>query len=590
MRPILHLLPCLLLLASAALPAREDAKPVPGVVELQVTGLDATQTVAVLEALELARYRSRGRVGERRLQRLLGQAEGEIAQTLEAFGYYGARTAVTLEALGADRHRVRLAVTRGEPVRVAEIDLRIDGAAARNERIAELVAGFRPARGEVFDHRSYEASKAAIDRALMRRGYLARALHERRVEVDRGARTARIVLHYDSGIRHFLGAVRFEGAQFDDALLQRFVPWQDGARFDQSRVEALQQALSASDYFDHIEIAIDAVDEATLRVPLRVALTPNRRTRYLAGISYGSDDGGGVRGGIERRWVNAHGHQFLGEAELAQRRSALQAEYAIPRFAARVSRYSLATRWQDETTDAVDARSLLLSGSASARGHHWFAQAALNYLDGSFLVGSRSPGQVRQDARVFYPELRYERVLAAERVRPERGASLDLRLLGARRGVGSDVSLLQLRGTLKGIVPAGSGARLLAQLSLGATATHDFARLPPELRFFAGGDRSVRGYDYHSLGDRDDAEVAIGGRRLLAASLEYERSLRPGWSAAFFVDGGDVWSLGGPDLAIGAGLGLRWQSPVGPIRVDLARGFDPLVGGWQLHLSAGPDL
>lgn len=587
----LHLSLCLLLLLVAApLTAREDAGAAAGVIELQVQGLDELQTSAVLAALEIARYRSRATIGERRLQRLLGQAEAEVATTLEAFGYYTPQTRVEVTSLPASRHRVLLVIDRGEPVRVAEIDLRIDGAAARNERIADLAAAFRPARGQVFDHRVYEASKADIDRALMRRGYLQRQLLVHRVEVDRGKREARIVLQYESGTRHFLGAVQFEGAQFDDALMQRFVPWPNGFRFDQSRVEQLQQSLAASNYFDHIEIAQGEIDPDTLRVPLRVRLSPNLRTRYVAGVSYGTDEGAGVRGGIERRWMNRRGHQLLGEAELAQRRSALYAEYAFPRFAERISRYTLAARWQDEQTDNIDARSLLLSGTAVARGHHWLAQASLNALDGSFLVGSRRSGELRQDARVFFPELRYERVLAADRIRPERGASLDLRVLGASEALLSDVSLLQARASVKGIVPAGTGARLIAQVTLGATRTDDFARLPPELRFFAGGDRSVRGYGYQELGDRDEDQVAIGGRNLLTASIEYEREFRPGWSAALFVDAGDVWSAGRPDLAIGVGAGVRWRSPVGPIRVDVAHGLDDVVGGWQLHISAGPDL
>src|SRR5690606_37572099 len=109
-------------------------------------------------------------------------------------------------------------------------------------------------------------------------------------------------------------------------------------------------------------------------------------------------------------------------------------------------------------------------------------------------------------------------------------------------------------------------------------------------RFFAGGDRSVRGYGYQDLGDRDEEGLAIGGRYLATTSIEYEREFRPGWSAAAFVDAGDVWSRGRPHLDFGVGAGLRWQSPVGPIRIDVAHGFDEIAGGWQLHLSAGPDL
>ncbi|HRG14479.1 MAG TPA: autotransporter assembly complex family protein [Pseudomonadota bacterium] len=576
--------------AAANAQARAGADPVPGVVQLELHGLNDEQAAMVLPALEIATYRTRTSIGERRLQRLLGQVEAEVDGALEVFGYYAASTRVTQDALPGQRHRITLDVALGEPVRVRTIDVRIDGAATRNERIGGLITGFQPAVGAAFDHRVYEASKAGIERALLRRGYLAQRLVERRVDVDRGAGAADIHLRYESGTRHFLGRVTFEGAQFDDALMQRFVPWPDGYRFDQARVESFQQALAASNYFDQIEISRGEIDATSLRVPLKVLLSPNLRTRYVAGVSYGTDEGAGVRGGLERRWVNDRGHQFFGEAELAQRRSALYAEYAFPQFAAKISRYTVATRWQDEQTDNIDAKSFLVGANAVARGHHWYAQASLNVLDGSFLVGARRIGQERQSTRVLYPELRYERVLAEDRVRPDRGASLDLRVLGASDAVLSDVSLLQGRATVKGILPAGLGARLIAQVALGATSTDDFSRLPPELRFFAGGDRSVRGYGYQDLGDRDEEGLAIGGRYLATASIEYEREFMPGWSAAGFIDAGDVWSRGEPHLELGIGGGVRWRSPVGPIRIDIARGFDKVAGGWQLHLSAGPDL
>lgn len=588
--PSLLLCFCFALMASPVAQAKQDKTTPVGVLELQINGLDDAQKTAALAALEVATYRKRAAIGERRLTRLLAQVEGEVDGALQIYGFYDATTKVKVETLTGGRYRVVLDVQPGEPVRVSVLDVRIDGAAARNERIGGLISDFKPAIGEAFDHRTYEASKALIERALLRRGYLAQQLLTRRVEITRSTKSAHITLHYESGTRHFLGKVQFSGAQFDDALMQRFVPWEDGLRFDQERIENFQQALAASNYFDQIEIAQGEIDHSTLRVPLVVTLSPNLRTRYVAGVSYGTDEGAGVRGGIERRWVNAHGHQFLGEAEIAQRRTSVQAEYAIPRFAARISRYAVATRLQDEQTDNIDARSLLVGGSAIARGHHWYAQASLNWLQGSFLIGVTREGEARQDTRVVYPELRYERVLAEDRVRPDRGASLDVRVLAASDAVLSDVSMLQARATVKGIRSIGIGARLLGQISLGATSTDDFDRLPPELRFFAGGDRSVRGYGYQTLGDRDEDGVAIGGRYLATLSLEYERDVRPGWSAAGFIDAGDVWSRDKFDLAYGAGIGARWQSPVGPIRIDIARGFTGPERGWQLHLSAGPDL
>jgi translocation and assembly module TamA len=135
----------------------------------------------------------------------------------------------------------------------------------------------------------------------------------------------------------------------------------------------------------------------------------------------------------------------------------------------------------------------------------------------------------------------------------------------------------------------GDAARLLGRIELGYTSTNNFDDLPPELRFFAGGDNSVRGYAWQDLGPRDADDLATGATQVATWTLEYERNFRPDWSWAAFVDGGNAFDGSDFEPAWGAGGGVRWSSPIGPIRLDLARGFDER-GGWQLHFSAGPDL
>jgi translocation and assembly module TamA len=123
-------------------------------------------------------------------------------------------------------------------------------------------------------------------------------------------------------------------------------------------------------------------------------------------------------------------------------------------------------------------------------------------------------------------------------------------------------------------------------------AVDDFNQLPPELRFFAGGDRSIRGFDYQELGTLNDAGLVIGGDHLAVASVEFERYFLQNWGAAIFVDGGDAFRSGEFDLNLGAGVGVRWRSPVGVVRVDIAKPVSSYVGntGIRFHVTIGPDL
>jgi translocation and assembly module TamA len=110
------------------------------------------------------------------------------------------------------------------------------------------------------------------------------------------------------------------------------------------------------------------------------------------------------------------------------------------------------------------------------------------------------------------------------------------------------------------------------------------------VRFFAGGDSSVRGFDFESLGPVDAEGAVIGGSRLAVASIELERSIKPRWSLAVFVDSGNAFDQSGFDAHTGAGLGARWRSPLGPVRIDVAWPVNDPAHGARLHVSLGPDL
>jgi translocation and assembly module TamA len=559
-------------------------------VRVDIRGVEERQLAALRSALSIVAYEKRRTLGAARLDRLLSQIPTEARTALQPFGYYQATAVVSVGAAEQQPRPITITVDRGAPVRVRALHVAIDGAAARNERIADLIGNFHPAQGEIFDHATYEVSKARIERALQRRGYFEQATRNARVEIDRAGNTADIMLNWQSGTRYLLGDISFNGAQFDDAFLQRYVPWRAGDRYDQQRIEALQQALALSNYFSSIEVIPDTENSNALRVPIKVTLIPAKRTAYRLGASYDTDYGAGVRFGLDRRWVNTYGHTFASETEIAQNLRSTTIDYRIPHGRDARRAYLLGARYRDENTDVVDATSTLYSAGISRVGAQWNATLSLNALQGSFLVGSRAQLNQRQQTTVVYPELNASRYFAADRIRPVQGASLRARLRGGADALASDVDFLQAEIEGRFIHSFGPKTRVLLRCELGATHTDQFAELPPELRFFAGGDRSVRGYAYQSLGDRDAEGAAIGGRYLTTASVEWEREFIPAWSIAAFVDAGDVFSEGRPDLSLGVGVGVRWASPVGPIRVDIAHGLANPESSFELHISAGPDL
>jgi len=188
------------------------------------------------------------------------------------------------------------------------------------------------------------------------------------------------------------------------------------------------------------------------------------------------------------------------------------------------------------------------------------------------------------------PGVDWTRLHTDNTIRANRGSKLELEARGAADAVLSDSSFVQVILHGKWVWSPSDQARILFRSELGAMYDSDFAKLPPSVRFFAGGDNSIRGYDYNTLGPTDSSGQVIGGSELAVASLEFERKVRPHWSVAVFVDSGNAFDRGAFSAKTGAGIGARWLSPLGPIRVDIAHPFEDPTSSWRLHITLGPDL
>jgi len=182
------------------------------------------------------------------------------------------------------------------------------------------------------------------------------------------------------------------------------------------------------------------------------------------------------------------------------------------------------------------------------------------------------------------------RVRADDRIYPTHGHLVGIRVRGSHQNALSDASFLQVGAEVKLIRSLAANMRALVRVEAGAVLTSDFHDLPAAARYFAGGDRSLRGFEYQSLGPADAAGNPLGGERLLLGSLEVDYWLKEQWGVAAFVDLGNALTSFSDPLERGIGAGIRWRSPVGPIRLDGA--FAMSREGWpfRLHLNIGPEL
>lgn len=558
-------------------------------VSVQLDGIDGELRSAALAAVELQQYTKRD-VSHAQIRRLYQRAEKQIQTALEPYGYYNVLVDGELSNEGED-FRAVLHVKSGEAVKVTEVNIRIDGE-TEGLRVVDMArSAFSPRHGERLNHGEYERSKAAIHASLFSVGYLDAELVTHRVEVERATNTAKIQLEWKVGQRYRFAKTDFDGGQFTDEFMQRFIPWEVGDYYDQAQLLALQQRLFDANYFAISQVQPDIDKASSGNVPIAVTLAPAKRNVYTGGVFVGTDTGFGVRGGVERRWVNRHGHKLKFETILAQRLKTLSTLYQIPLPGRNNHSFNFGITYRDENTKTSESKTLRLAANDSQVWHGWTRTIGLQFLTGDFKVA-----EVKGSTTLLYPEVSLTKKRADDFNFPRKGWSLTMAARAGQKGVLSDTSFAQIIADAKWIRGIGDNSRFIARGSVGYTRVDDFAKLPPELRFFAGGDRSIRGYAFQTIGPYqlfgdDPVPKVIGGKQLLVASAEYEYYFTPKWGAATFVDAGDAFSGKDFDLKIGTGLGLRWRSPVGLVRVDLGTPIrDPYANGVQLHIIIGPDL
>ena len=579
-----------MLAAFAALPVVVPARAER--IGVSVTGVDKPLQAAVRDNLTISRYAGRNDVSETQARVLAVDAAKEARAALRPYGYYNAQADSKLAENGG-AWQVQLHVTPGPATKVATLDLQLPGPAAKLPPIRKAVRDFHPRAGETMQDSVYEASKGAIGSALVENGYLDAKATEHSVEVTRAQDRADIHLRYASGERYKLGAVEFEGSQFAPGFLQRYVPWQSGDWYTQSDLLALQQALTDADYFSIVNVEPQPAQPKDRLVPVKVEVAPAKRRVYTAGVFVGTDTGAGVRGGVRWRWLNRHGHKLNTEVIVAQRLKTAQAIYEIPQPGPDHRSFNLGIGYRDENTKTSLAHTFSLAANETQDWHGFVRTMGLHLVGGTFTVGASNgdvnvPGVEHGRSVLVYGEAALTRKVADNPLFVRRGWSLNL---VGRAGPGIDTRFAQVLADFKWIHALGRHDRLILRGDAGATAVGDFSQLPPELRFFAGGDRSIRGYGYQAIGPRNSYDRVIGGTRLAVGSAEVEHYFTRDWGMAAFVDSGDAFDGAAFHAQTGAGLGLRWRSPVGMVRVDVGVPINNrYYHGAQLHIVIGPDL
>lgn len=530
-----------------------------------------------------------GELGERNAQALrnfsLG-AEQQAEKAAQALGYYQAQ--IDSEIQDGENPRLVIKVLPGEPIRLRNVVVRVEGPAASLKAFKVPQSDALKA-GAVLNHGHYEDAKRLIQNQASRYGFFSGRFTSQRLAIDPRAGVADIELVYDSGPRYSLGKVMFSGdSPFDEDLLKRMVPFKENTPYDSQLIAELNQAMQASGYFEGVRV--DAAPTAAVGqvIPVTVQLETRKPRTMGLGLGFSTDVGPRGRANWTRHWANAQGHSYGFESEISAPRQNVGLWYDVPLDPPLTDKLRFAGGYQYEEIAGTDSLSKLLTV-----GPEWHSKLPSGWERVISLKWQREEYRLGDDSglsTLLMPGISYSYLRSDDRIDPHKGYRLQFDAQVAKEGLGSDANLIRGNVLLKGLTTVAQNHRFLGRVQFGGNFTDGYTSIPPSLRFFAGGDQSVRGYDYQTLSPTNSDGDRIGGRYMVAGSVEYQYSIAEKWRLATFVDQGNSFNnLDLPSLKTGVGFGVRWVSPVGPLRLDLAHPLDD-DGGVRLHFSMGPEL
>lgn len=517
--------------------------------------------------LEILDKKDQPNLTEAWIEYLHEQASEEIQKSLEPFGYYDVQVKSSLEQDEKGTWIATYAVTPGQQVKITEVDVRWLGAGAAEAELQEMIETFPVKVGDPVLHSTFDSAKSALLEKAVLLGYVDTDAIESKLIVYPLKNTAEIKLHIQTGEKYYVGAINLQQDVINEELAMRYLEGvHSGDPYSQERMLSIQRDFIEAGYFSRVDVqpVFDQVED--YHVPVDVTMEPAPRQNYSFGLGYDTDIGVNLNARWRHRRINKAGHHADAFIKLAQKERRIQASYWVPVRNPKINKIGYTSRYVYEDTNDTKRSTFDLEAGYYFKWREWVTKVFTEFKNERFTAGTEDEEVIN----VVSLGASIDRTAFERAIYPRRGWQLYSELRGSPGLVFENSAYLRAHVKSRLYLPIFSKGRVILRGELGTATVEDFSRYPLSLRFFAGGDNSVRGYEWKSLGPKDKYGEVIGGTDVLTGSFEYNHQVAESWLAAGFVDVGNAFDHEFDKFYTGAGFGARWLSPVGIVRADLA--------------------
>lgn len=522
----------------------------------------------------------------------------EVKSALRALSYYQPKIDIQLTQHGSELI-ADIKLDLGPAVTVMSFDLDILGEGASDLSFIDLKNRLSFKQGEPFHHGKYELIKSELNHLALQKGYFKAQWLKHEVSIDLESYSAKVLLSFDSKKRFRFGDIKVSPTDSPAAeIIVELAPFEKGEYYSARRIADYSVDLSSSSYFKSI-IATPLIEQSDSDlVPIEVKALPKANDLFKIGGGYSTDVA--FRGQFywTRPWLNRWGHSITSGFEGSSVQQAYSLAYLIPIKDPVNDYFNLKGGILRKIHNDTDSRTISLQGQR--------VQKLSSELNRSlFLRWQRDDYRQAKEKNIsdlIIPGVVYSFTRSKGFLDPHEGYQQIFTLEFSEPTWGSEERFVKARTFTKLVRQLGSSHRIITRLDLGAIVIDESGgeekidALPSSMRFFAGGDQSIRGFAYQSIAPRytsgPSAGGLMGGQFLSVGSVEYSYPVLAKWRVALFVDSGTASNDYSEPMSTGSGLGVRWLTPVGPIKLDLAFPVsqEKPFESWQLHFSLGPEL
>ena len=515
----------------------------------------------------------------------------KIDAAVQVFGYYHVNTVISPPSDAPKNRNWSLNINLGPITIVRHLSIKIDGQGAEDKGIQKMLGSLNLKQGNPLEHSAYENAKSQLQRLALSLGYFDFKFEQSNIKVFESLHVADITIHVDSGDRYRFGELRFGNDLRSQQLAKSILPFQTGDLYQASQLGLLNQRLKQTQYFRHVIVRPLLAEAQDNLVPIEVILTHKPRDNFDIGAGVSSDVGSRFTGKWLRPWVNSRGHALGADVYVSSPEQYVSLNYKVPLEDAIQNYLSYQAGYQAQNDNDTSSQKWTVSATRhwTVVNSDWQRSAFVRLEQETFTQGL----EAEQTTRLLTPGLTISRLRSRGGLDINWGDKQTLTTEFAADSLLSDINMLRITGSSKW-VRSYNQHRFLLRAELGGIVTNNFEQVPSSLRFFTGGDQSVRGFNYNSLSpfeiDSDGERELTGGQYLAVASFEYSYPVAGNWRAAAFVDAGNASEDLFKDTAIGIGFGVIWNSAIGPVRLYLAKGKSDFGRTRYFHLSMGPSL